>query len=809
MIEPLLKLNRVSTRLLAGLVVMVWLSSVAHAQFDDEVIDEPAAAEADPAPLADEEAAADAVGAPPVQPIDPLTIAAFARTNPAVAAALEMPRETPSQKFRAVSVLVDLGRPELAGRVLPELLAEQLDDAARAALVREFGPARFMRLIRLDQPIVAAEPVAAEPAEGETPDVAVAPAAPPLAGARAFAQACLDAAAAEARDPERLAQLITALNAATEEQRYAARVDLRATGEPGIAAAFAALAAATDDATRANLIAALAEMRPAVDLPTLAVLSDARGPLRRDAAELAGRMRLSAALPLLSAIAASTTDAAGAEGAQAALQRLRIAVPTPADAQQLIRNRLQILEQNAALAIAAGTGGVWWSWSPETRELTSAEYSPRQLRTLAAARLTNALSEAGGLAEPSDRRLAVVHGLEVAAMLGAPPTKELQATIVGMTPGDVSATLADAVAGEYLDAATQLAAELGRRGDQSVLATADGQPSPLATAVGSPHRPLRFAALSSVMQLAPPRSFPGASYVPEALWYFASGAGDPTAVVAAPVFTRASDWAGQLRGAGFQATPAGSGRYALAAANDAATAARLAVVVLDSDIGQPLLGETVYQLRSSPRTARVPVLIASSLPNLEKAQRIAASDRLVLAAPRPHGDGALAALVEQTIALDNRGAGDPQVYAAQAAQALGWIAELLESRGPYDELLRDAALVNHSLYIDPLAAPSIRVLAAAGSAESQTALADYASSQTLPIAARRAAAAALAKSVERFGVQLTADQIHSQYDRYNASETADADTQQVLGQVLDALESKQKPWPPLPDQSRLLPAPSN
>lgn len=796
-------------RLAAVVLNAALLAGVAHAQFEDELADEPAAAERDPAPPAEEDAAADAVGAPPVQPIDPLTIAAFARSNPAVAAALEMPRETPAQKFRAVSVLVDLGHPELADRVLPELLAEQLDDAARAALVREFGAARFMRLIRLDQPIVATEPAADEPAEGETPDDAVAPPPPPLAGARAFAQACLDAAAAEARNPERLAALIAALHAATEEQRYAARVDLRATGEPGLSAAFAALAAAPDDATRANLIAALAEMRPAVDLPTLAVLADARGPLRRDAAELAGRMRLGAALPLLSAIAASTTDAAGAEGAQAALRRLRIPVPTPADAQQLIRNRLQLLEEDAALAIAAGTGGVWWSWNPETRQLTSAEYSPRQLRTLAAARLTNALNEAGGVAAPSDRRLAVVHGLEVATMHGAAPSKELQALIVGMTPGDVSAALADAVAGEYLGAATQLATELGRRGDLSVLATADGQPSPLATAVGSPHRPLRFAALSSVMQLAPPRSFPGASYVPEALWYFASGAGDPTAVVAAPVFTRASDWAGQLRGAGFQATPAGSGRYALAAANDAATAARLAVVVLDSDIGQPLVGETVYQLRSSPRTARVPVLIASSLPNLQKAQRIADGDRLVLAAPRPHGDGALAALVEQTVALNSQAAGDPQEHATEAAQALAWIAELLENRGPYDELLRDAALVNQTLYIDALAAPSIRVLAAAGSAESQTVLVDYASSQTLPIAGRRAAAAALAKSVERFGVQLTVDQIHAQYDRYNASETADADTQQVLGQVLDVLESKQKPSPPSPDQSKLLPAPPN
>jgi hypothetical protein len=265
------------------------------------------------------------------------------------------------------------------------------------------------------------------------------------------------------------------------------------------------------------------------------------------------------------------------------------------------------------------------------------------------------------------------------------------------------------------------------------------------------------------------------------------------------VFTRASDWAGQLRGAGFEATPVGTGRAALHAANEAATAARLAVVVLDSDIGQPLVGETVYQLRTNARTARTPVVIASSLPNLDKAQRIADHDRLVLAAPRPRGAGALAALVEQAVALGGQAPAPAEERAAQAAQALGWIAQLLETRGPYDELLQGAELVNHTLYVPGLTAPSTRVLASLGTAESQQALVDYASSMTQPIDGRRGAAAALGNSVARFGVRLTSEEILRQYDRYNESETADADTQQVLGHVLDVLERKAAPATPTPE----------
>jgi hypothetical protein len=202
------------------------------------------------------------------------------------------------------------------------------------------------------------------------------------------------------------------------------------------------------------------------------------------------------------------------------------------------------------------------------------------------------------------------------------------------------------------------------------------------------------------------------------------------------------------------------------------------------------MGEVAYQLRTADRTAGVPILIASSVPRLPAAQRIVANDPLVLAAPRPHGPGALAGLVEQTIALTARPLAPKEERTAQAAQALIWLAALLTNGAPYDELERDAALVNRTLFNPDLAGPSLAVLAALGTAASQTALLDYASAHTLSIEARRTAAAAFATSVSRHGLHLTRDEVLRQYDRYNASETADADTQQVLGQILDVLEQK-------------------
>jgi hypothetical protein len=89
-----------------------------------------------------------------------------------------------------------------------------------------------------------------------------------------------------------------------------------------------------------------------------------------------------------------------------------------------------------------------------------------------------------------------------------------------------------------------------------------------------------------------------------------------------------------------------------------------------------------------------------------------------------------------------------------------------------------------------LAAPSVAVLGALGTPESQTVLVDFASMTSLPIETRQAAADALAASVKRFGVQLKREQIVRQYDRYNASETADKPTQEVMGRILDVIEKK-------------------
>lgn len=715
--------------------------------------------------FAAQHACAQRVVAPSVTPDAPAALDDFARRDPAIASALDLPRETPSQQMRVVTVLIDLGHPEVASLVMPDLAKAKLDEAGRAALVREFGTARFMEIIRL------------KIAEGEQ-----------------FAQSCLAAAAAEARDPTHIAALVKQLTTGSEEEQVAARTDLKSSGEAAIGPCLEALAIAKDAEPRAELMAALIDLQPASEQPVVAVLADGAGQVRAAAAELAGYMRLRDAVPQLAALAVTAAgDPSAPTAAVQALARLGMTAPAPAEAQALIRRRLAELGESSSLptAEAENVNQTWWTWDAASQKLRRDELSPRQIRAIKFARLSRALAAAGGLADPAARTTAIMYGWEEASLTGREPADSLKQLVAATPPAAISRVLQESMESENLGAAVLAVRELSQRGDPGVLITVDGQPSPLAAALVHPGRDLRFAALEAVMKLAPSRSFSGSSYVADALWFFAVGAGDPAAVVASPVFTRASGWAGDLRGLGYDATPTSTGRDALVAALAPEVASRLTIIVIDAEISDPPLREIVYQLRASDRTARTPIVVCAAADAFESPQRIADSDRRLTVVPRPHSSAALKAAVDEGLALVG-GPRSPELRQKQAIQSLTWIANLLATGSPYDELIREGALVHQALWSKESSSAAISVLAVLGTSDSQQALADYASSLTEPIAARETAAAAFERSVRRFGVQLTRSQVIAQYDRYNASEHADAATQKVLGRVLDAIEGKKK-----------------
>ncbi|MGI9430063.1 MAG: hypothetical protein ACR2NM_15495, partial [Bythopirellula sp.] len=409
-------------------------------------------------------------------------------------------------------------------------------------------------------------------------------------------------------------------------------------------------------------------------------------------------------------------------------------------------------------------------------------------QVLAIARLSGALARLPS-ASDTDQYRWLIYAYQVAELLGNEPSAVTQKFAASLGAKGLGEALAKAIKENQVAAAIACAKLLGDQADSEAFRSAGVQPSPLAAAVGHVDRELRYVALEAIMKLSPQTTFSGASNVPKALWEFAAGAGAPQAVAASLIAVRSSDWAAQLRERGFDATPTTSGSQSLAFATESP---RLSLILIDSDIGRPQLREVLFQLRSHSRSGRIPIAVLSSLHNLDQSRRIADHDDRMIAVPRPHDPVSMDDIVSQLKELGHPQP-SPERRLEQALQALTWIGQLLDQGHPYDELHRGASVLQETIYVPELLEPSLRALTIVGTAGSQQALLDLVSQNTQPIELRHRAADAFASSVQSFGKQLTPLEIRRQYDRYNASEAADEETQKVLGQLLDVLERKNLP----------------
>jgi hypothetical protein len=697
--------------------------------------------------------------APPAA-VAAVDLATAAQRSPAVAAILDAPRETPAQTISAVFTLVDLREFDVAEELLKTVADAGLSAADQAELVREFGTARFLVLSR----------------ESKTHNIA---------GGSAFAEAALASSAEEAAKPERISQLIADLDSDSTATRQAARSDLAATGTPAAQAMLEALAASTDKQHRTNLLAGLVEMAPTVNPLVIAALADGQGQFRRDVAELAGHLHLLEAIPSLATIAAGgDSEPEVVATAQAALTKMGLSIPNAHDALAVVKRELEKIDADIPSDSNPYGAATWWKFLPERNTFDSQELTSCEYRTANFARVAHNLLHLSS-ATDADRQLAIIAALEAGGLL-ATPSQGLAAQLASLAPDHLNSSLAMAIKSDRIFAAISIAQMMAGFPDPALLESLDGTSAPLAQAIAHPNHRLKFAALQALMKINPNRSFPGASYVPEALWQIAQSAGPEQAVVGAPVMNHANHWAGNLRALDFEVSPARTG---VEIVQQALAAPRVAMILVDSNIGTPLLRETIYQLRAQPRLARVPIAVLNADEDLYLGEQLAKADKRILSVSRPRSPEAMKAIVERLATL-----ADPPVPAderkANAIQAIEWLGELLASAGPYDEMLRDASVLERAVYNPALTETTLKALANVGTAGAQRTLVDFASQSAQPMELRKLAAQSFTTNREKFGVLLSTEEIAIQYDRYNASETASADVQELLGALLDTLELK-------------------
>lgn len=659
-------------------------------------------------------------------------------TDPAVRAAVELPRTEPRHYLQAVLALIDLGRPELAAPILQELQALNLNDQQRAELVGEFGSHRMLRLAR---------------------SAALAPAG------QQFADACMAAADAQARDPKRIEQLLQQLHDPSPSARQAAQADLAAAGQVGAVAVLEALARERDPQRRDALMNAVVRLNGTAVGPLLGMLSTDNSELKMDVIRLVEALQVAQAAPLVAAATGAT------------------------DAEQVLAKALARYEGGTRAYLADEDDHVVvWQWDDASQKLTSKQYLADEARTIWMARLALHLARLRPDIE-SYQRQALVLGLEAAALKSdgpAPAAEELGAA--ADTPL-LSQALADAMKQHLDHASAKLTELIGERGDANVVHANAPQPAPLVEALDDPNRRVRFAALAAIMKLDPQTPYPGSSYLPETIGYFATAAGERRAVVAMPGANRATTVAGLLAGLGIEADAANRGAPAVRLAQSTSD---LEFVLVDVDIERPGVRDVLYALRTDPATGQTPIALLATGLRLDFARRVAGEHERMLAFPRPQNEAGVTRIVDAVMGLSGRHPTTTEERVAMGEQSLEWLGQLLASDQTFYELAPQSSIVEAALYQPKLSERSAALLARMGLPESQRALLNFASQSGLPIEARAAAAKAFRDSVKQFGILLTEDEIVGQYNRYNAAATADADTQSVLSGLLDSIESRRQ-----------------
>ncbi|MEX1225079.1 MAG: hypothetical protein WEA31_11090 [Pirellulales bacterium] len=696
------------------------------------------------------------------------------RRDPAVATIIDSNPQTPAELVKAAELLTRIGHPQFAKPYLDRLIALNLTDEQLASTVDETGVETFNRLRQY---------------QNLPPEVA------------ALANRALEAARTARLAPERLERLADQVISGGTSQRVVALQELRAAGELAAPPLLKRVAAGDDAETVAKATAALLLLgRDAVN-PLIGALDTVDDPTKVRIYRIFGQLGSRQVVPYLLADAAAATNDEVRLAARRALTRLTGEVPSARDAQLILYRFSESLLDGSRLLTTDSSGNVTlWRWDGESNELTAKafpEHLAQATLALRSAKEAHAIEPANEVIQrqfilASLQAVKLQGGLDRPLAESSPRTfdsvRELGFEVVepvlslAMERNHVPAAIA---AAEVL-AAILHADRAGASPQIDALTHRGAEPCPLAVAVSYSDRRVRFAALQAIMAAQPSGPFPGASYVTEALGYFASSSGIPHMAVVDAWGARAEQIGSLFLANGYEANTFRDPReFLLQTLPDG----DLAFVLMELNVADLGADTLIAAVRRDYRTRTTPIGLMAAPDDLSRARILAAKDPFTVVFVQPRDTDTAALRVEQLTALAGWRNVPDDVRLQQARLALQYIAaEAAKSVRLFDVLQIEQNILRASV-TPGLFIPGCEALASLGTRVSQRTLVDMASDSLRTEEVQQSAAAAFADSVRRFGVLLTSDEVRLQYDRYNASEQLDVETQQRLGGLLDVIEA--------------------
>ncbi len=710
------------------------------------------------------------------------TIEVPAQEDPGVAAVLAANPLTPRERVRAADVLLRLNRPDLAKKMLAEVLKSPLDLATLLALDQEFGSATFFRF-------------------ASHPDL--------VPEGTNLATLVFDAVRNARGDAARLAMLVNDLCQASGDGWYRTAEDLIKAGPVAIKPLCDALIDPTRHASWPRVYYVLGQCRPDSDEALLSLLFTL--PEEKRAGIIGGIAALSVtrATPFLVCLAVGPEGARGDQQLAArALEQLGGSLPTPRQAARLLRSEAEAaLTQPVPLDHEVLT---LLQWDTSANQIVAKRVSFEMWRRERAAYLAQHAAQLIS-DDPELRDLAACLQLERLGYLervewgwNSSETKPLNPTEITAsdsravadkvnqvlakwkpTGEDVNRWLNQCLTKEWYHAAWTAVCWMKEYADSEALVGRD-VPA-LIRCLDAPDPELRFAATDAALRLAAGGSFRGASRVFKELVYVASSEGVASALVADPVLTRAAQMASYLKTVGYACVDTVSDGGTLL--ETARQSPDYEIILVSAAIQRPVVSLILQRLRVEPRLARVPVIVYADADWLPLADNAVRTIPVAISVAVPKDPQDLAGLIAHAKMLPGAQLVNVQQRLDWAQKAMGWLRVLAEHPPEGISQLEIEAAALRAVNVPQLSDVSLEILGQMATPKAQAALVEAASRSDWPIAQRVKALGAFRKAVEKRGVQLTTQQILRQYERYNQSAQSPEEVRKILGLILDCIEA--------------------
>lgn len=680
--------------------------------------------------------------------------------NPIVQSIIDNdPRSVP-QLVRAVKLLMDLDRIDVASIYFKKLVDAGVTDEQAYQIVQEYGTSFLYKIFKNDE-------------------------LAKVGGA--FTRKTVVASQRYANDSARLASLVSQLSNPDPSLARDAIKELSFVGPVSVGPMMAALSNKGREAEHPNVHAGLLKLGKSAIPALSAVVQSDNASAKAYAMDVLGRMKSRKAVPILIRVHVTAKSSAESQIAAKALDRILDYVPARETEVQFLRNRFDFLMSQTSFVGDSLDQMTMWKWDSDTKTLSQVAVDTVALK------LDEAASIAGTLVElDTDKKAAEKRFLSVsirnsvrqsgsAAGIAASIDKS-KLPMVSELLGDNLSTSGSA---EVAIGAVEIMDQIGTA---ELLQSNSGRPSGLARALSHGNQKLRFAATKAIAKLNPKKSFFGSSKYIEALADFSSTTGNPTVVVAHQSNEMRQVISGMLSTNGYKVLLASDGRSAFA---QAVSNSDVEFVVLSVDVSDPSLFELLQEFRRDSRSRRLPIAIVSQKDRLKYADAYAIQDEQTVSAILPVDQEGLKFLMSRVGRIQKPSIGRDEKI-ARAQVSLNAVLNVLKS----DSFRRSSNLRQYedkfvaALYTPELTSKAAAILGAIGSPKAQKELVYFASSEVNSVETRKECVKAFEAAVKEKGMMLTNAQRLMQYEKYNLSETADAATQSVLGSILDVIERK-------------------